>query len=52
MTSALGGGGGIGVPKKQAKCDKKGEGVIKSQNIADVIYGSPLTFKLFRLNFQ
>ena len=42
-------GWGEGVPKKQTKgkrlresgCDK-GEGVKKSENVADVIYGSPL----------
>ena len=49
MTSAVGGGGGS--PKSRRKeqnqliCDSdKGEGVNKSENFADVIYGSPLMF--------
>ena len=48
MTSA-GGGGGRGSPKSRRKeqnqliCySDKGEGVKKSENFADVIYGSPL----------
>ena len=47
MTSAV--GGGRGVPKKQTKkqnqliCDRnRGGGIKKSENFADVIYGSPL----------
>ena len=50
MTS--GGGGGEGAPKSrhqeqnQLICDSDKEGVKKSENFADVIYGSPL--EMFR----
>ena len=53
MTSAM--GGGKGSPKNKQKeqnqliCDSdKGGGVKKSENYADVIYGSPRTVLLLR----